>query len=298
MRNMVQSPSAMGSGESTPLADDLTPNTPTLASLPPELLSEIGAKVFHTHKESLAALDCTSHELRRDVESRSTEDGRPQHVAERAMRSMVSELPISSAEVDIPSFTSIDKLGGRHNDMFGNENDAHRTELRRQSRSTAKWKFVLHKLIREQRKPLSLQLVAAVEDLDEPRVASLIAAGADADYYQSEQISYFSGDRVTSPLSSLVNLMLTRGLAGGAPLAILQRLLEAGANIQRKINPGGESHSQVSEVLDGGAHVDLICCAVRVVEVDRTRGRVRPTTPQRAARPHPSARVQYVLPIA
>jgi hypothetical protein len=101
-------------------------------------------------------------------------------------------------------------------------------------------------------------LLSAVKDADEPRVAELIANGADADYNVTRQLpGYRSGndEETVSPLGELAAVMLKAAGPSPAHVAVLRRLLEAGADPNRTINASGK------KVLADGAHVKMISCA-------------------------------------
>lgn len=235
--------------------DDLADSPPpTLDRLPPELLALIGAKLYSvSSKKSLFQLDRVSAYLRRDLPS--AENIRPQYLAERALRLLVHDVPHQPAEADIPFDSAAwPSLAAKLEHTFGTEELCAEHGL--PSPMPAMWKYVLVCLLHEQRKQDSLDLVAAVKDADEARVKALIAKGADADYYASESRSWRDDDnKITSPLCELATLLLDKDGPTPASVAILRRLLEAGANVNRPITANGK------EVLADGEHVEIMRCA-------------------------------------
>ena len=110
----------------------------------------------------------------------------------------------------------------------------------------------------EQRKQDSLDLLTAIKDADEPRVAELLTNGADADYYAVRQLPGYrpgNDEAVASPLGELAQLILEKDGPTAVHVAILRRLFEAGADVNRTINASGK------KVLADGEHVQVISCA-------------------------------------
>ena len=204
------------------------------------------------HKRSLFHLDRVSSSLRRDLPIQLPKT-RPQYLAERALRLLVHDVPSEPAEASLP-FDGFASLADKLKHIFGTE--ALKAKCGLLSPMPAMWKFVLVSLLREQRKPDSLDLLAAVNDTDEPRVAALIAKGADADYYATKQRSAHSDkEEVTSPLCEVAKQLLETDGLTPSRVSILRRLLEEGADANRTINAPGK------EVLADGDHVQLLRCA-------------------------------------